>query len=471
MFLILQNKFKLIFMSFSRNKPIGFKHKLENFKGYSFIHILTQSDLTENEMFFQNIKKSNFLMINQYIEQEENGKGNMYTYIVIGFKKTIIKIEKSIFSILQPLLSFNPNINICFLSKIDGIKINNNLQIIDNDDNFITEIESFNDEIFLSNTSDSQIHKIWKFIRPCISGYLIKESYEKTKINRLDNFIRFERRKEKSGTKTTLGTSSENFSSNEILIIKEDEFIELRDIGLGSNFKTVLIYHIERGELYALKKQQGMNKKIGKLIKREIENYSKIQHPLTPKFIGAGQNNEYHIIEYINGRTLLSTNKLELNFYEKITIFFELMIIIEFLHRKGFIYRDLKPNNIMIDENKTAVLIDFDRIIEKRNSFFTTTKYFSSPYHAPEVNKNSFSYECDIYSLGFIFLYIMNPNKSFEQSMKEFSKSNEFNEINEIISKSINEKENERPSILEMIFNFYISYSKYIQISNLFEIY
>lgn len=30
------------------------------------------------------------------------------------------------------------------------------------------------------------------------------------------------------------------------------------------------------------------------------------------------------------------------------------------------IYRDLKPNNVMIDENKTAVLIDFDRLIEKK---------------------------------------------------------------------------------------------------------
>ena len=108
-------------MSFPRNKPIGFKFKLKNLKGYSFIHILTQSDLTENEKISQNIKKSNFLMINQYIEQEEYVKENPHTYIIIGFKETIIKIEKSIFS-LQPLLSFNPNIKICFLSEIEDRK-------------------------------------------------------------------------------------------------------------------------------------------------------------------------------------------------------------------------------------------------------------------------------------------------------------------------------------------------------------
>ena len=88
------------------------------------------------------------------------------------------------------------------------------------------------------------MHKIWKFIQPCISGYLIKEIYEKTKINRLDNFINFEKQKE---------ISSVNFPSDKIPIIKEDEFIELRDIGTGYGFIVILIYHIEREELYALK--------------------------------------------------------------------------------------------------------------------------------------------------------------------------------------------------------------------------
>ena len=189
--------------------------------------------------------------------------------------------------------------------------------------------------------------------------------------------------------------------------------------------------------MYAEKKQQGISPEIEKLKEREIELYSKVQHSLIPKLFGIGANKEYLIIEFINGRTLLEINEVQLNFNEKITIFFELMIIIEFLHRKGFVYRDLKPNNVILDENKTAVLIDFDRMIEEKNALSTTTKDFSPFYHAPEINENNFSYKCDIYSLGHIFLYIMNPKIPFDQHLDEISTSSEFNKINEIIKRSI----------------------------------
>ena len=116
---------------FPRNKLISFIHKFKNVKDYSFIHILTPSDVTKNENKLQNIKDSNFLMINQYIEQKENKKEKPHTYIIIGFKKTIVKIEKSLFSLFQPLLSFNRNINIYFLTKIEGINIDENFRIFD----------------------------------------------------------------------------------------------------------------------------------------------------------------------------------------------------------------------------------------------------------------------------------------------------------------------------------------------------
>ena len=113
-------------------KPIEINNNLKKvnkiIEGYLFIDVSTENDVEKNDIIFQNIKKSKFLMINQYIEQNENEKENTHTYIIIGFKKTIINIEKSNFKIIQPLLSLNPNINICFLSRINGININNNIK-------------------------------------------------------------------------------------------------------------------------------------------------------------------------------------------------------------------------------------------------------------------------------------------------------------------------------------------------------
>ena len=105
-----------------------------------------------------------------------------------------------------------------------------------------------------------------------------------------------------------------------------------------------LIYHIEREELFTPKTASYKQRK-WKTKRTRNEDF----------------------IEFINGGILLDINEIQLNFNEKITIFFELMIIIEFLHRKGFIYRDLKPNNIIINNDNIAILIDFDQMIEEKN--------------------------------------------------------------------------------------------------------
>lgn len=84
--------------------------------------------------------------------------------------------------------------------------------------------------------------------------------------------------------------------------IEEDDYIFLRIIGLNSIFKTELIYRIERCELFAHKRINITDNETEKLISEEIENYTKIKHPLMPKFYGTIKLYNYLVIKYINGK-------------------------------------------------------------------------------------------------------------------------------------------------------------------------
>lgn len=172
---------------------------------------------------------------------------------------------------------------ICFLSGSKDILnqiIHINYKEIEINSIFQGEIQNFNLKFKPIEIKCSNL-RIIKCILSCISGYLIKYGYSKLQKDRIFNDADEARAIEK---------------------IEEDDYIFLRIIGLGSIFKTELIYHIERCELFALKRINITDNETEKLISEEIENYTKIKHPLMPKFYGTIKLYNYLVIKYINGK-------------------------------------------------------------------------------------------------------------------------------------------------------------------------
>ena len=141
-----------------------------------------------------------------------------------------------------------------------------------------------------------------------------------------------------------------------------------------------------------------------KAIKQEIiDQLKKIESPYVAKMIDAGVYNghPYEVIPYYkNG----SVQGRRYSFEElKETIIPQLNQALYALHSHGIIHKDLKPSNIMLQDNgRDIALIDFgiSSVKEGGNTIVLTKTGFTPEYTAHEAFNGLFLNESDYYSMG-----------------------------------------------------------------------
>jgi len=87
----------------------------------------------------------------------------------------------------------------------------------------------------------------------------------------------------------------------------------------------------------------------------------------------------------------------------------ELLIILESLHSHGILFRDLKPDNVMIDAEGHVKLIDFGFAKKLGNQLKAYTNCGTVGYVAPEVlaGSSGYSYPADIWSFGILLVELL----------------------------------------------------------------
>lgn len=157
-----------------------------------------------------------------------------------------------------------------------------------------------------------------------------------------------------------------------------------------------------------------LDNKIDFFFLREIEILASISHPYIIKIhnISFVSNNLIEIVMDYHQFSLSDFKNLSIEKIKKYS--FQILQAINYLHKNKIAHRDLKQNNILIDNNDNIIIIDFNmsrRTFEdKPNSPLITT----FTHRAPEIFKKQTydNYEIDMWSIGCIILGMLINKKN-----------------------------------------------------------
>lgn len=188
------------------------------------------------------------------------------------------------------------------------------------------------------------------------------------------------------------------------------QFVVLKQIGKGSFGEVFLVKKGE--ELFAMKVLQKDKILAQNLIiyaRTERNILSQMHHPFMVSLNFAFQTSEklFLILNYCPGGDLSTHLRIEKRFSESRARIYisEMVLAIEHLHNHDIIFRDLKPDNILLDADGHAILTDFGLSKVGIDSDYKATSFCGSmAYLAPEVLKrNGHGKAVDWYLLGVVF--------------------------------------------------------------------
>jgi len=184
----------------------------------------------------------------------------------------------------------------------------------------------------------------------------------------------------------------------------------LKVIGRGGFGRVLLVEKKDTKQVYAMKVlKKGVIAARGEVEHTRTERsvLSKLDHPFLAKLHWSFQTEEnlYFIMDFINGGELFHHLAIEKRFSEDRGKFYAAEIVsgMEYLHNSGVIYRDLKPENLLLSHKGHIVMTDFGLSKEGLHTDDARTATFcgTPEYLAPEIIKgDDYTKAIDWWSVG-----------------------------------------------------------------------
>ena len=194
--------------------------------------------------------------------------------------------------------------------------------------------------------------------------------------------------------------------------------LKLTDYEIGDTIKILPLGRVKiakskrTNELVALKiliKSKIIDSKLTTHIFNELNILSNLEHPSIISLLGTTHDDKYLylFLEFVPGGDMFTLLKAENKFSLDKAQFYagQIVFVLDYLHSKNIVYRNLKPENILINKNGYIKITDFE--LSKEIKDRTYTMCGTPGYLAPEIILNKgHGLSVDWWALG-ILLYEM----------------------------------------------------------------
>ncbi|KAF2821439.1 camp-dependent protein kinase A [Ophiobolus disseminans] len=207
-----------------------------------------------------------------------------------------------------------------------------------------------------------------------------------------------------------------------------------RTLGTGSFGRVHLVQSKHNQRFYAvkvLKKAQVVKMKQVEHTNDERRMLQQVKHPFLITLWGTFQDskNLYMVMDFVEGGELFSLLRKSQRFPNPVAKFYaaEVTLALDYLHSHNIIYRDLKPENLLLDRHGHLKITDFG--FAKEVPDITWTLCGTPDYLAPEVvASKGYNKSVDWWSLGILIFEMLcgftpfwdggSPMKIYENILK-----------------------------------------------------
>jgi len=213
-------------------------------------------------------------------------------------------------------------------------------------------------------------------------------------------------------------------------------------------------------------------------LKHEAEVLKSLDHPLIIKFdkFSSSRDNTYMVMEHFrapNVKLQLKADMRSVHIRAR-KLFESVCQALAHVHSRGWVHRDIKPDNVLMNKAGEIRLVDFSLSSKEVKGFAKMmgggklkTIQGTRTYIAPEtIRKQTPTFQTDLYSLGILFFEVLTGRTPFQAPTPEEllmrhlrdepANASEFNsnvspDMDRLIAKLLKKKPADRPASVEEV--------------------